>query len=249
MQVKSSLAQLSKQIRGAEAPAEPSELAAGTPPPSPAPGGAPGRPPPSRAPRPTRGLPLCGPCFSRRFPPAPRCPRSSGRPRDAHSRRPAGPWAARVLPGRKAPAAAPRGGPGVQRRLGSSAPDPSPRADTGPGPPGWAFLFFPSSFPHFQDFSRITITSNCFLFTAGINLHLLGEALSEFPPASPLGGLGCPVIYALFPRGSALAFPRAWSRFGWEGEGLGDRGRCLNTGTPAGTLGAESRAGSGPARG
>lgn len=52
-------------------------------------------------------------------------------------------------------------------------------------PPGVFWHFFSPSFSHFQDFSCINITSNRFLFIVGINLHLLGEALAEFPPAFP----------------------------------------------------------------
>lgn len=179
---------------------------------------------------PTRGLPLSRAVLSRRFPPAPRCPdgnpQSSGHPRDAHSRRPAGRThgprsrgergpAARVFPSCGALAAAPWKGPGVKRLSGSSAADFNAWADISPGPSASrAYFFFPfPSFPHFQDSSCINITSDRFLFTVGINLHLLGEASSEFPPAFPLGGSGCPVIYVLSPRGLVLTFPCASRSF------------------------------------
>lgn len=37
---------------------------------------------------------------------------------------------------------------------------------------------------------------NIFHSRVGINLHLLGGGTSEFPPAFPLGGVGCALIYA-----------------------------------------------------
>lgn len=200
MQVKSSLAQLSQHIRGARSspraacgdPATPARLRT--------------EPPPGDSAH--RGCPVPSPAgISRRFPPSPRCPREV-------RGIPAPPTRARGSPG----ALRGRSAPGIKRLLGSSAPyfladiiHPDRQ------PP--RLLGFLQSFPCFQDFSCINITSNRFLFTAGINLHLLRETLSEFPPVFPRGGLGCPVIYAVSPRGSGMNFPRALRNFRWAERG------------------------------
>lgn len=198
MQVKSSLAQLSQHIRGARSS---SGAACGDPATSPR---LRTEPPPGDSAH--RGCPVPSPAgISWRFPPSPRCPREV-------RGIPAPPTHARGSPGRSVT--------GIKSLLGSSAPyfladiiHPDQQ------PP--RLLGFLQSFPCFQDFSCINITSNRFLFTAGINLHLLGETLSEFPPASPRGGLGCPVIYAVVSSGLGDEFSHAlrnfrWAERGWE---------------------------------
>lgn len=172
------------------------------------------------------GYPCPGPCFPAAFL-LPRVASTAAAglgasPPDAHSRR-HGPTAGqrgRSPAAKAALAAAPWKGPGVKRRFGSSARDFSTWDDISPGLPAsrafffWFFVFFlHPSFPYFQDFSCINSTPDRFLFTVGINLHLLGEALSEFPPAFLLGGLGCPVIYALSPPRLGADFSRALRSF------------------------------------
>lgn len=159
------------------------------------------RPEPPPRDRGHRGCPVPSCDFPAIFSPSEvprRHPQSSGRPRDAHPRQ-GGPTAAVGF----------SRGEGEHRESDAFL-APQPRIfwlTSAPDrqPPGLSGFF--QSFPYFQDFSCINITSNRSLFTAGINLHLLGETLSEFPPAFPHGGLGCPVIYAVSPRGSVLTFP------------------------------------------
>lgn len=190
MQVKSSLEQLSKPISGAEEPAAPPGLTEGHPPPL----GASDRTP-IPCPASTRGCP----CPKPRFP-------GASLPLPSHSGAPRGRPRGSEHPTRTRECGCPQRG-GTGRRLPFWLISAWVGISTGMTPSRALFQSPHLLFPISSTFSCINITSKRCLFTAGINLHLLGESLSEFLPAFPLRGFGCPVIYAFSPLARGWLLP------------------------------------------